>query len=157
VSSRALGPLALTVGLVLLALGPAPGFAQTPEPRASLPDIEDEVMCPVCGTTLELAESAPQAERERELIRRLIAQGRTKEQIVDELVAEYGEDVLAVPESEGFDVTNWLVPVAGIAIALGALAFGAASLRRRRAGAAPEPLSRPESDRLDADLKRYDL
>jgi cytochrome c-type biogenesis protein CcmH len=148
---------ALAAALAILVVAPTPAMAQTAEPRANLPDIEDEVMCPVCGTTLELAEGAPQAERERELIRRLIARGLDKEQIKDELVAEYGEDVLAVPESSGFDVTNWLVPAAGLALALVALAFGAVSLRRRRAAAAPEPLSGAESERLDADLRRYDL
>ena len=51
-------------------------------------------MCPICGTTLELSDS-PQAERERELIRGLIAEGLNKEEIKDALVAEYGEDVLA--------------------------------------------------------------
>ena len=144
--------LIAVVGAVAVA---APASAQ--EPQANLPDIEDEVMCPVCGTTLELAEQAPQADRERELIRRLIAQGLTKQQIKDELVDEYGEDVLAVPESEGFDITNWLVPAAGFAVALLALGFDAAALRRRRAGPEPEPLTGAESDRLDADLKRYDL
>lgn len=147
----------LTVAMLALA-GAAPAAAQGPEPRATLPDIEDEVMCPVCGTTLELAEQAPQADRERELIRRLIAQGYTKEQIKDELVAEYGEDVLAVPESEGFDITNWLVPALAFGLALLALGFGAAKLRSRRArGPAPEPLADSEADRLDADLRRYDL
>jgi cytochrome c-type biogenesis protein CcmH len=143
--------------VLVLAVASTPSSAQSPEPRANLPDIEDEVMCPVCGTTLELAEQAPQADRERELIRRLIAQGLTKEQIKDELVAEYGEDVLAVPESEGFDVANWLVPALGFTAALLALGFGATALRRRRAGPEPEPLSGVESDRLDADLRRYDL
>ncbi|MGB7587413.1 MAG: hypothetical protein WBM00_01755, partial [Solirubrobacterales bacterium] len=41
-------------------------------PRTSLPDIEDEVMCPICGTLLELSDS-PQAQRERVFIARLIA------------------------------------------------------------------------------------
>ena len=48
-------------------------------PSASLPDIEDEVMCVVCGVVLEHAIDAPQAQQERELIRRLIAQGLTKD------------------------------------------------------------------------------
>jgi hypothetical protein len=43
---------ALLAVIVLTALSPAAG-AQ--EPRASLTDIEDEVMCPVCGVPLELA------------------------------------------------------------------------------------------------------
>ena len=40
-------------------------------------------MCPVCGTTLELASDSPQAIDEREQIRELIAQGLTKEEIKD--------------------------------------------------------------------------
>jgi cytochrome c-type biogenesis protein CcmH len=143
--------------VLTLAATSAPSSAQSPEPQANLPDIEDEVMCPVCGTTLELAEQAPQADRERELIRRLIAQGLTKEQIKDELVAEYGEDVLAVPESEGFDITNWLIPAVALGLALLGLGLGAAKLRGRRAGPEPGPLPEPEADRLDADLRRYDL
>ncbi|MGH2956586.1 MAG: cytochrome c-type biogenesis protein [Solirubrobacterales bacterium] len=146
---------ALIAASALLLGAPAAG-AQEPEPRASLPDIEDEVMCPICGTLLELSQ-APQAERQRALIRRLIAEGRDKEEIKEALVAEYGEEVLAVPESSGFDATNWLVPVAGLGLALVGLAFGVAALRRRRAAPEPEPLSHEERGRLDADLRRYDL
>src|SRR4051794_29608804 len=57
--------------------------------RASLPDIEDEVMCPTCGVPLALAFS-PQAERERQFIRDQIDRGRTKQEIKDALVAEFG-------------------------------------------------------------------
>ncbi len=122
----------LAAGMVALALlAPAAAGAQ----QASLPDIEDEVMCPICGTTLELSDS-PQAERERELIRSLIAQGMSKDEIKDALVAEYGQDVLAVPDSDGFDLTAWVVPALGIGIAAAAVGFAiarlAAAARRRR-------------------------
>jgi len=127
--------------------------------RASLADIEDEVMCPICGTTLQLSQS-PQADRERAFIQRLVAQGRTKDEIKDALVAEYGSEVLALPDTEGFDLAAWVVPgvaivVAGIAIALG--------LRRwRRDGGwvgseEPAAIDPDEDDRLDRDLARYDL
>ena len=43
------------------------------EPRASLPDIEDEVMCVECGTPLNLS-NAPVADREREFIEREIGE-----------------------------------------------------------------------------------
>ena len=46
--------------------------------QATLPDIESEVMCPICGTPLELSAS-PQADRERAYIRHEIAKGKTKE------------------------------------------------------------------------------
>ena len=45
-----------------LPAAPAPAAPQT-----SIADVEDEVMCPICGTLLELAES-PQAQRERAFI-----------------------------------------------------------------------------------------
>ena len=70
--------LALALALVaVLALAAAPAHAA---PSASLTDIEDEVMCVVCNVPLNVAES-PQADRERALIRSLIAQGKTKPQI----------------------------------------------------------------------------
>jgi len=119
--------LALICAVALLA--PAGVFAQ--EPQASLPDIEDEVMCPICGVSLELATEAPQAQQEREFIRTLIAEGLTKDEIKDRLVAEYGSEVLATPEAEGFDLAAWLVPGAAIVIAGGAI-FTVRAMEGRR-------------------------
>ena len=150
--------VAIAAAASLLAGALLPGIAAAQEPGASLPDIEDEVMCPICGTTLELS-NAPQAERERALIRRLIDEGRTKEEIKDALVAEYGPEVLAVPDAEGFDLAAWVVPLIGLALA--ALAVGAVLMGRRRRpgerpGAAPEPLEPGEAARLSEDMSRYD-
>ncbi len=138
----------------LLALTASPALAQT----ASLPDIEDEVMCPICGTTLELS-NAPQAERERELIRRLIDEGRTKDEIKDELVRQYGEDVLAVPEDSGFDLAAWLLPLVGIALAAVGVVLTLRRLRRSRAARdqAAEPPAGEDAERVERDLARYDL
>ena len=147
----------LTAILVVAAAVAAPP-ALAAEPRASLPDIEDEVMCPICGTLLELSE-APQAERERVFIRNLIAAGETKEEIKDALVAEYGEEVLAVPEGEGFDLAAYLVPVLAFGLALVALAIGVR--RWRRAAGPPDAAAGPgddeSSERIDSDMARYDL
>jgi cytochrome c-type biogenesis protein CcmH len=152
--------------LALLAAAAAlatPGAALAAKARTSLSDVEDEVMCPVCGTPLSVSES-PQAARERAYIRRLIAQGRTKEQVKSALVEQYGPRVLAVPRSSGFDLAAYLVP--GLAILAAATAIGAATLRWRRsrpraeeALAAPAGAPPPGDDaaRLEADLQRYDL
>ena len=59
--------------LVALVLAPA---ALAAEPRTTLPDVEDEVMCVECGTALNVSTS-PVANQERDLIRRMIAQGQT--------------------------------------------------------------------------------
>jgi cytochrome c-type biogenesis protein CcmH len=141
-----------------------PAAAAAQQPQTSLPDIEDEVMCPICGVTLELATEAPQAIQEREFIRERIAAGQTKEEIKDALVAEFGPEVLAVPEAEGFDLAAWLVPGAVIVVVGAAIFVG---LRRwRREGREPdgggsdalaEGPDREESKRLDEDLARYEL
>ena len=151
--------------LILLAAATLAGpttLAAAQEPKTSLPDIEDEVMCPICGVTLELAVEAPQAQQEREFIRRLIAEGKTKEEIKDALVAEYGPEVLAVPEAEGFDLAAWLVPGAAIVVAAIAILVGLRRWRgdaRRPGGPAEPPAEKPldpdDARRLDDDLARY--
>jgi cytochrome c-type biogenesis protein CcmH/NrfF len=144
----------LVAGILALALlAPAAAAAQ----QASLPDIEDEVMCPICGTTLELSDS-PQAERERELIRGLIAEGKSKDEIMDALVAEYGDDVLAVPDSEGFDLTAWVIPALGIGIAAIVVGLAIARLaRRRRSNGVGRELEPGDEARLERDMSSYDL
>jgi cytochrome c-type biogenesis protein CcmH len=141
----------VAVASLLLLLAPSSGA----ETRANLPDIEDEVMCTICGTLLAESDS-PQAERERALIRRLIARGEDKEQIKDALVAQYGSRVLATPSGHGFDLLAWLVPGAGIALALGAICV---FLWRARGRARGSEVNIDESDRarLDEDMSSYEL
>jgi len=132
------------------------------EQRASLTEIEKQVMCPVCGTLLQLAES-PQAQRERVFINRMIDEGRSEAQIKDALVAEYGEEVLALPPDDGFSLSAYLVPIVALLLAAAALAVGV--WRWRRAGDGPGAGGAPraagpsgeDAERLEADLARYDL
>ncbi len=154
-------PLTLLAALAV-AVTPATALAQTPQ--TSLPDIEDEVMCPICGVTLELATESPQAIQERAFIRERIDQGFTKDEIKDQLVAEFGDEVLAVPSDEGFDLAAWLVPGIAILAAGVAIAFGLRRWRREGReddGGSAEPrggsLTDEEQARLDRDLARYDL
>lgn len=158
--AAALAALALATVLTALAL-PAAALAQAPQ--TSLADIEDEVMCPICGVPLEHATEAPQAIQERAFIRERVDAGLSKEQIKDDLVAEFGPEVLAIPETEGFDLAAWLVPGLALIAAAVAILLG---LRRWRSGGGdggdPDPgdgggLGDEDARRLDADLARYDL
>jgi cytochrome c-type biogenesis protein CcmH len=153
--------VALLATLVLTLAAPA---AATAAPRASLPDIEDEVMCPICGVPLNLATDAPQANRERAFIRSLIDQGESKEEIKRRLAQEFGPNVLALPERKGFSLTAYLVPVAGLLAALIGLAVLLPRWRRQTRGDGDQPaanvgpeLSCADARRLDDDLARYDV
>ena len=147
--------LALLLALVATLL-PATAGAGT---QATLADLEDEVMCPICGTLLELAE-APQARRERAFIAGQIAAGKTKEEVKDALVAEYGREVLAVPEGSGFNLSAYLVPAIAFAVAALVLALSVVRWRRASHQSRSEPARGPrdeDTERLEDDLARYDL
>ncbi len=136
--------------------------AAAAEPKTSLPDVEDEVMCVLCNTPLNVADE-PQADQQRDVIRDLVAQGLTKEQIKDELVAQYGEDVLAMPDEGGVGVAVYAVPVAIVLAMLAAAAFFVPRWRRSEPAPAGGPgaqaaptASDAELRRLDEDLARYE-
>ena len=128
-------------------------------PKTSLGDVEDEVMCPVCGTPLNVAES-PQANRERDFIRAEVAQGKTKDQIKRDLVAQYGPNVLALPDSgDGVNWAVYVVPAVIVLAALGALLVFVPRWRRRSTtapAAAATKLSKDDQQRVDRELARLD-
>ena len=128
--------------------------------QASLPDIEDEVMCPTCGVPLNHAFS-PQAERQRDFIRAQIDRGLDKGEIKQALVAEFGSEVLAEPDpgERGFDIVAFLVPAFVVLGGIVAIWLSVMRWRRRdRRGAEPAvELSAGDSERLRRDISRYDL
>jgi cytochrome c-type biogenesis protein CcmH len=143
--------------LALLVLAPAAVAAQ---PKASFNDIEDEVMCDTCNVPLNVAES-DRADQERVVIRKLIAQGLTKQQIKDRLAERYGPGILATPQDSGFSLAVWWVPVAVVVALLALIAMLLPRWRRARAPdteAQPAPeLSTDDARRLEQDLARYDV
>jgi len=121
--------LALTAALALAtALAPAAASAATA--RASLTEIEGDVMCVACHESLSVAES-PQADSERAYIRLLIAQGQTKPQIERALVGQYGAAVLALPPAHGFNLTVYILPPLILAIGIATLVITLPKWRRR--------------------------
>jgi cytochrome c-type biogenesis protein CcmH/NrfF len=155
---RAAALAAIAIGLLALAAS----AVASPVRQTTVHDIEDEVMCPICGTLLELADS-PQAKREKVYVAKLVAGGKTKAEVKDALLAQYGPSVLALPKASGFDLSAYLVPIIALAVAAIALAFSVARWRRdgRRSPAqqedAPAAPEGEEAERLEADLGRYDL
>ena len=148
------------LGIALAALVVAAPAAAAP--RADFNDVESQLMCDTCNVALPIANS-PRADQERAEIRRLIAQGKTKQQILDAFVAEYGPNVLAEPKGGGGAVAVWLVPAVVLAVAAVGIALLLPRWRRRR-GAADErksqddePLSEDDAKRLERDLALYDL
>ncbi|MGZ4196691.1 MAG: cytochrome c-type biogenesis protein [Solirubrobacteraceae bacterium] len=151
---------AVAVVLIAMALTPA-SAAANPTPKASLTDIENDVMCVSCREPLAVAQS-PQAISERNYIRGLIAQGLTKTQIEQALVTQYGQEVLGKPPAHGFNLTVYILPPAIVVVGIGTLALLLPRWRRRQkaSAAARGPISEPsiasaDAARLDEELRRY--
>ena len=124
--------------------------------RPTLADLEGEVMCPVCNTTLDQS-SSPEARRIEALISARIAAGDSKSEIKDVLVAEYGPSILAAPPKKGFNLLAWLLPF--VALFGGALVLGLLAWRwshTREPGPPAAQLSPALERRVDEELARYD-
>ena len=142
----------LAVCLLMLAWA-APATASEEQPTPA--ELESELICPVCETTLDTS-SAPIALRMKARIRELIAAGSTKSEIKAEFVEDFGTGILAVPPKEGLGLLAWLLPLAGLAVA--AVAIAGLSWRWSRGGAAEAgpPLDPELERRLDAELARFE-
>jgi cytochrome c-type biogenesis protein CcmH len=124
--------------------------------RPTLADLEGEVMCPVCDTTLDQS-SSPAARQIKALISARIAAGDSKQEIKDLLVAQYGPKILAAPPKHGFDLLAWLLPIVGLLG--GALVLGLLAWRWSRVREPVQPvagLSPALERRVDEELSRFD-
>jgi cytochrome c-type biogenesis protein CcmH len=149
--------LLLAVLVVLLALAAAaPALASERHP--TLAELESEIICPTCHTSLDQSDS-PIALRIKNFISARIAAGDTKSQIKSKLVAQFGEGVLAEPPKHGFGLLAWILPLAGIiggAVVVALLAWRWSRWRGPPVAPAGAPLG-PELDRrVDEELARFD-
>jgi cytochrome c-type biogenesis protein CcmH len=152
------------LALVLAVCALAAPAALASEQKPTLAELERELVCPTCDTTLAMS-NAPIAERMRAHIRERIAAGDTKSEIKAGLVEQFGEAVLAAPPRSGFNLLAWLLPLGGLAAAALVVTLLARRWRRARpvAAAAGGPAANgvppldPELERrVDEELARFD-
>jgi cytochrome c-type biogenesis protein CcmH len=149
----------LVVAAVLALALAAPALASEQHPTQG--ELERELVCPTCHTTLDESD-APIARQMKAYIARRIRDGAAKSDIEQELVAQFGPGVLGIPRKHGFDLLAWVLPLGGIALGALALGAGAWAWSRRRPGdgtpAAPDgpPLDPELERRVDEELARFD-
>lgn len=143
------------IGVCLAALTLA-GVAVASELNPTPSELESELICPVCDTTLDTS-NAEIARRMKARIRELIAAGATKSEIKAEFVEQFGTRVLAEQPKRGFGLLAWLLPLVGGGLALvavGVLVWGWS--RARPAGDIEPPLDPELERRLDDELDRFE-
>ena len=159
--TRALALVVAALAVLAVAAPAAPASEQSP----TLAELERELVCPTCETTLAMSNS-PIADRMRADIRERIEAGQTKSEIKAAMVEQFGEAVLAAPPRSGFNWLAWLLPFGGLAGAAVVVTLLARRWLRSRpapaaAGSAPGANGGPPLDpvlerRVDEELARFD-
>lgn len=115
-------------------------------------ELSKGLRCVVCQNESIDESNADLARELRIVVRERLVAGDSDEQVLDFLVARYGEFVLLKPRTEGWNIILWL---SGPALFLMALGIGVAYVRGRSKAAAPTEagLSDDEAARLKEILK----
>ena len=152
--ARAFASIALWLALLV-----APALAVQPDEMLKDPALEararalsQELRCMVCQNQSIDDSDAPLARDLRILVRERISAGDSDQQVIDFLVARYGEFVLLKPRLSWHTALLWSAPFAVLAIAT--IAFLAAG-RRMRPDAALK-LTAEEEARVAALLERVE-
>ena len=140
----------LAIVAVLAALSPA--FALSPDELLKDPALEHraralsaQLRCLVCQNQSIDDSDAPLAKDLRTLVREQLVQGKTDPEIMEFVVARYGEFVLLKPRLTAGTILLWTTPFAVLLVAGAALL-----LRRRRSVSVPEsPLTEAERKALE--------
>jgi cytochrome c-type biogenesis protein CcmH len=138
----------LAAVVLVLALAPV---AAASESHPTLGELEGEVICPTCHTTLDQS-SSPIAVRMKLFIAARIRAGDTKSEIERKLVAQFGPEVIAKPSRHGFDLVAWILPL--VLLIGGAIAVAVAVWRWRRPPPPAEPALSSDDEPLAPELER---
>ena len=146
----------LVVAAAALVLA-APAAACTP--HASQSTLETQLVCPSCHTTLDESDSDVAREMKAEIAQR-IAACQSDKQILNAMVAEFGTTILSTPQTHGFDLLAWVLPLGGAAVGAVALAFAARAWTHARAPSGARPahggLTGEDERRVDEALEQFD-
>lgn len=141
----------LLAWLLVLACAPALAVIETYEfdeesLRLRFKDLAEELRCPKCQNQNIADSNAPISKDLRKLLHEQLEAGASDREILDYMVARYGEFVRYRPSLSGATLVLWMAPVllllAGVAVALLALRG------RRERQAAPQALSAEEQQQL---------
>ena len=139
--------------ILALFLMVAPAWAVQPDEMLADPtleararDISRDIRCPVCqGETIDDS-NAPISRDLRLIIRERLVAGDTDAEVVDYIVARYGEGVLFKPPAEGVNLVLWL---AGPALLLAGVGVAMLAGRRRQV---PDVTLSPEEEARVRDI-----
>ncbi len=120
-------------------------------------DIEDNLIAPCCWSTPVSQHYSPAADEIRREVRAMLAEGKSRDEILSHYVAQYGERILAAPRAEGFNILAYVLPWAALVLGAGLLIILIKKLR------SPAPVASPAkvpdalyASRIEKELKEFE-
>ena len=80
-------------------------------------EIEDDLIAPCCWSQPVSQHYSEAAEQIRREVRAMVAEGKSRNEILDYYVAKYGERILAAPRAKGFNSLAYILPWAALMVA----------------------------------------
>ncbi len=125
-------------------------------------EIAHLLMCPVCQGQSVAESNSNLAQDMRQIIRKQLQEGKSKDEVLAYFVNRYGESILASPPPQGVNWLLWLLP--GFTIVFGGLGIGIflyklGAGRKEIKHSSVQSTSGTDSDymkRLDEELKRHE-
>ncbi len=119
----------LLIAFILLIVMAGAAFAQgadpnnphdlTPQQLAQAKEIQMELWCPICqGVRLDACEQKV-CQQMRDMIDEMLKEGKSKDEIINEFVDQYGVVILGEPPKQGINLMAWLMPVLLVLVGLG--------------------------------------
>ncbi len=138
--------------MIALAAAPRPGPDETPlspELEERVLRVGKEIRCATCQG-LSIADSpAPMARSQLGMLRELVQQGKSDDEIRAYFVARYGDWALLAPPANGLNWLAWLGPA--VFLAAGVVVIVRTSFRRGETPSAPKPTKAEASAAADVD------
>ncbi|MDO8835188.1 MAG: cytochrome c-type biogenesis protein CcmH [Vicinamibacterales bacterium] len=126
--------------------------------------IEGLLIAPCCWSQQVSLHQSPASDEIKQAVRRLLAEGKTRQQILDVYVAEYGDRILSEPPARGFSTLIYVLPWVFLAGSVGLVVLVIRKLRSPAgesaaasgSGAPAGPPTEDEGERIDEELRNLD-
>lgn len=126
-------------------------------------EIQESLICPACldDRMTVAACNDSTAEETRQDIQKRLAAGETKEQIINSYVVKYGETILTVPATKGFNIMAWVVPILAFVGGTGLVYYVVTRWVRQRPGRkvnknkAERTVDKVDEERLNEEILKY--
>lgn len=141
---------------LLLAIAPAAYAQDGTITDDEVNEVAKDVYCPVCESTpLDVCPTAACADW-RELIRTKLAEGQSRDDILEYFARQYGDGVLSNPPRRGASlIVLWVLPVLGVLLGLLLFSWLLRGMRKPAPEAPAAPVSRPKAATGDPSLDEY--